>query len=735
MTKKDGTLNPEQPQPVQTDAFTAFDAALGSLKEEKVQLRTRREQVTKVKEAAEKNMATFEELIVGGTYENLENFPFALFVNSLGVELDQQLAPDLDKQMKIVADAKERLAKYNQLPEKDKEKLKSIAEAMKLPALEAMKSVLKQIFVGFEELRERQRLELETTEGEARAILDSPIFDSEVRIEEESYEDYRDRVAREVAIPFSDGAARRIENRFWDKTAMTRQFGEGSLWEWITREICSQKLSINEALERYHAMRKEIQDLLAAGMPARDVPIENLMKKYFHTDYVFELKGEQKEFASGQNRTAQEFRNMEEMLKEREVVRTGTRSFTEERIRMAIKAIESECQTEEERRNALEFLKTKLVKWVPDVQMRGSDRVLSFAFDMPEHQFDLASDVPRWFWEACRRINEAKIFFQMIFIREGEGENVVKLLTCNQMLRELLGETAFGGRKKEEETVRFGSSSRYCQRVYTHDDAMVGIPWPKMIVDDDLISRSMGLVELLGRADFYNGQEYETFAWLGKTLNLLLPRKTFKFHSGGVGEGRQEKIGSLELGARERKEQERWLEGVIADSAEPVPVGEDEIARIIAEKGYYPMRTLPEAVKMIDALKNKVLVTLQREQAARAAISPEKKRTESAERASAEAKKAGDELRETIASLQRQLGELKGVQEAKEKARSELDLLRKQGKEEKLALKTKLQGLKEQIEAELRGIQEISGLFGAEAKKRAALEALLREVQEKLGSI
>lgn len=737
------TRKPEQAQV--GDPLAAFDEALSTVATEVKEAemkpkRRRKEEKTEVVKAAAERSQTFNKLAKEGTYEQLQSITFEAFVAAAARELGKELPPDLEKKLSDIAGIKERLAKYNALVEavKNEPRMKAAADALRQNGEVVMKELAGLLHEWFKELGERSQFELNTADTEIRAILDSSVFTAETEFKKEDYESYKERATAALVGQTVIEARKKSEYNFIHAHENRQHY---SFFEDIKLKQHPDKQIVNDTLRaQVKGYVAELTALQRNPEGASGEELRNLYKKYFGEQHSGDL---QRQFLpymynrckdKGFDPFINEARAMDSAIEETETVTTAVEAFAEEKLRNITDIIEQELPTEEERRKALEYLKIQLPKWQVDAKMTRSKEEFHGAYAMFPNVDNTNATLPKWQAAALKEYNEIALFQRMVLPHNNMiGGNLI----TDQMLRAELGEPAFGGRTVTEESPTTGEGIIRLRKDFVEKPKITS--WreiddlPVLTLNPELVAKATATSELIEKTGGYSYKKKEDL----QLLRVVLARssKDAPFNAGtgmhgGDGEPRFYDPGQKQM-------MRDWQEEIDTRKSTRKPTTREEVDRIITEnQGVYPIATVSEAVRLVDALKAEVVVAL--------------KMAEEGKRVGEQGKAAGQQEALAAQGLVKDLrGQVDEVTRARDSQKDEAGRQRQRAEKaetdtknvkgelseknrEVRNLKKALEELVAVIDQGTASAAEIGGLIGVEGKKRAALEKILASVKEKL---
>lgn len=711
-----------KPGPEQTEnPLAIFDEALSTVASEvreaeikpKKQKKQEKEEVIK---ATTERAQTFEQLAREGTYEQLRGTSFEVFLTAVARELGKEAPADLEKKLADLKGIDDRLAKYDKLVEavKNEPRMKAAAETLHQNAETIMKEWAALLHEQFKELTERNSFELQTTDASIREILDSSIFTAEVEAQDETYEDYKRRTSETLVEGLTTGFRSSVETKAFEG-ALKKNFSPNvkEFLEYNRAGYLGGKLSRTEIEEQI----KLFNDKAMQGQ----ITISNRTGNYVFRGNV-----------AVREALPEVSRELERVTNAGEIAKASLETLAEEKMRKIIEIIEEELDSEDERHSALEYVK----QYFPQVSMgalttsHGGGQEQQIAIlKLPAREAD-EKEIPAWLLRCLREYNEVKIFEKMTLPKENLG-GIRNNLVIDQMLRTKTGEKSFGDTETtvSEEPSYHGTLLRAKlpekDKIQSWRD-MGELP-PKLTLDQKLIIRATATTELLDGNGLYDYQDKEAL----KTVRVILAQSSTNAPF-------DRERGEPQMYDRgQTTEIKNWKEEVDSRRHVQKPTSREEIDRVIAANdGVYPIATVNEGIRLIDAFRAKIVDALHRAEEGK--LAGEQGRTagqQEAQAAQGQIKELRGQLEETGRARDSQKDEAGKQRQRAEKAEADTKGVKAELSEKNKEVRNLKRVLGELVVAIDQGtasVGEISGLMGVEGRKRATLEKLLAGVKEKL---
>lgn len=729
----------------------AIDKLTELLREKKVApQREKKEKAREIKEAAVSQVQTFEQMVQSGDLKSMSAFPFELYIRSLSQEINQDLPANFNADLTLVQQVKENFAKYDKLeqifqlaqqeqveiPESVMSELQKLRQ-QKEDSAGILKSWAELLSEWFKELAARHEFEMSTTEKEIREILDSPLFTAEIRPEEETFKDFKNRFIEEISgteARTSELTAQRIFFENFFRYHGTDQGTGASPREEFWNEIKFVQVKSSDLLSQLRAFKEEMEardrNEATKWQTSEEISARlEIFQRYFGRDLpgrvgIFQVPA----FIEGAES------NLERATRGVAIARESGQAFAEEKARKMVEIVETYCQTAAERQAALDYVRQELPKW--EIGHRRSEGPSTIVFNLPKQLPEWGKSVPNWFLPVCREYNELKMFQEFVLPSFDQMRGLPyhtrygwygQCVIVDQFLRLAAAEKAFDG-KESRDVIRVSpviENSRFL--VIPTDESMEDFD-----ISPELLIKAMGTVEMIGEA--YGQPANEDFLIFERMLRNS-PGPKLNLSNGHFDFKRPLTL----YGPDQAKQHKRWQEEVAHRVQVEKPTGRARVERVIEDnQGHYQVKTVADAMAYIGAMRAELVAALKGQAESRAGAGEVEQRA--GQQVSREKTKATE--------LSRRIQELEGLLEQANNRNLNLDKVAHETRErrdaltlEKSIIETQMGNLRshllelaEMIDSGVGEAKNIGGLMSA-GKQRDALSELLSDVKKRLEAL
>lgn len=389
-------------------------------------------------------------------YNVLKDIAFETYFKTLARDLkkdDSKFPSDFNAKWKDIKDVKKDLADFDEAPPEIKgdKDLCKVFEAVRSEATATMREWAKTLSEWFAEHADIHETESKEVSSDIQKALSHPLFAAEYRAKYETFDD----ASRRAVTEFSEGTGDKLQRKFYRKIS-DRHKETGRDGRLLRQEPQSETLFIlrtlkegNTNLSNVRALITEIKALIArSGSSYNEKDVKNLYKKYLNDNTVYNTSAFRTIYA---DKAIEEVEELINHVEEIERAIEAQRIFSEQCMQNVIDIIAKEFPTEDERQDALTFVKQADATMHEEVgggwnrssfTFRGNFRVDNYASDPP----------PTWLMRVYKELNKAHLFNAYVTT---DFEEIERRVGEDQLLRAFFKEPSMGNTSASGDLVDF----------------------------------------------------------------------------------------------------------------------------------------------------------------------------------------------------------------------------------------------------------------------------------------
>lgn len=396
------------------------------------------------------HVENFKSLSVDATeYNVLKDIAFETYFKTLARDLqknDSELPADFNAKWKDIKEAKKDLAVFDEGPSEIKadEDLCKVYETVRREITATMREWAKTLSEWFAEHADIDEAESKEVSSDIQKALSHPLFTAEYRTKHETFDD----ASRRAVVEFSERTGDEVQSKFYRKIS-DKQEERGRDRKLLREEPQSESLFIIRKLREGNTNVSNVRALITEIKALRSRPVsrphdldekdvKNLYKKYLKEENLSSYHAAF--LGTNANRAIEEVEELVSHLEEIERAVEAQRIFSEQCMQKVIDIIAKEFPTEEERQDALTFVKQADITmhqgvgggWSrPSFTFRGDFRADNYASDPP----------PMWLMRAYKELNNAHLLKAYVTT---DFEEIERRVGEDQLLRAFFKEPALG---------------------------------------------------------------------------------------------------------------------------------------------------------------------------------------------------------------------------------------------------------------------------------------------------
>jgi hypothetical protein len=384
----------------------------------------------------------YENLVTEGSYDELKDIDFDVFFRSLASNLNKNEEDYLNfvQNKEDIEGLKKELADFDNLSDEHKSKeVREEFESLRAFATKIMRQWAKTLSEWFAEQAAFYQEEASEADKEIEALANEPLFTAEFRTADETF----DSSSYRAMLEFSDKLAEKARLSMLHSVRVMEMGSKNSELKTDTREILNHlNIDYSETVQ-FFTMIKQV---VALGAWPNTDELNSLYPNF--SFYLPHKDSERKKMV------LQDFKKLVVKAEAVERAVEAQRYFAEQQMRAVIKIITDTFNTDEQRQDALLFVKLADHEAHAKPQMHS---LSPFSNDFRVGDYG-GNPPPDWLIEVYKKLNSAHLFGALL---KKELEDVRSRVNEDQILRAISKQPAYGNPETDESLYATITFDRY----------------------------------------------------------------------------------------------------------------------------------------------------------------------------------------------------------------------------------------------------------------------------------